>query len=81
MVGLLAALRRAIFGRPQELVETQMSDARQRVVDAFASEQAALVWAQKVAEEQALAAIAERFPEMTSNEVAHALARGMFLTR
>ncbi len=78
---MLATLWRAILGRPHELVETQVSDARQRVVEAFAYEQADLLRDQKVTEEQALAAIAERFPEMTSNEVAHALAHGMFLTR
>lgn len=81
MVSLLAALWRAISWRPQELVETEMSDARQRVVDAFAYEQADLVRDQRMTEKQALTAIAERFPEMTAEEVAHAFARGMFLTR
>ncbi|SIN32101.1 hypothetical protein [Micromonospora cremea] len=80
-MSLLAYLWRAIFGRPQDLVETQTSDTWQRVVDTFSSEQAALVWDHKVTEEQARATIAERFPQMTSDEVAHALARGLFLTR
>ncbi|MFE9688651.1 hypothetical protein [Micromonospora sp. NPDC005806] len=80
-MSLLAYLWRAIFGHPQNLVETQTSDAWQRVVDTFSSEQATLVWDQTITEEQARAAIAERFPQMTSDEVAHALARGLFLTR
>ncbi|WP_089012068.1 hypothetical protein [Micromonospora inositola] len=80
-MSLLAYLWGVIFGRPQDLVEAQTSGAWQRVVDAFSSDQAVLVWDQKITEEQARAAIAERFPEMTSDEVAHALARGMFLTR
>ncbi|MCM0677367.1 hypothetical protein NCC78_22130 [Micromonospora phytophila] len=80
-MSLLAALWRAIFGRPDELIETQVSDARQRTVDVFACEQADLVRDQKVTEKQALTAIAEHFPEMTADEAAHAFARGMFLTR
>jgi len=50
-------------------------------VDAFAYEQADLLRDQKVTKEQALAAIARRFPEMTSSQVAHTLARGIFLSR
>ncbi|MFG2100966.1 hypothetical protein ACGFJ5_10225 [Micromonospora echinaurantiaca] len=80
-MGLLACLWRVIFGRAQGLVETQTSRARQRLVDEFASEQVDLVRDRKITEEQARAAIAERFPEMTSDEVARAVARGWFLTR
>ncbi|MGS2617105.1 hypothetical protein ACVCAH_21660 [Micromonospora sp. LZ34] len=80
-MSLLAYLWRVIFGRAQGLVETQTSHARQRLVDDFASEQADLVRDRKMTEEQARAAIKERFPEMTSDEVARALARGWFLTR
>jgi hypothetical protein len=81
-MSLLTGIWRVIIGRGGcGLVETQLSLARQQVVDAFAGEQAELLWAQKITEEQALAAITLRFPEMTSSQVAHTLARGMFLTR
>jgi len=81
-MSLLTRIWRVIIGRGgRGLVETQLSLARQQVVDAFACEQADLLWAQKVTEEQALTAIALRFPEMTSSQVAHTLGRGMFLTR
>jgi hypothetical protein len=77
-----ATLWRAILGRPRpELVETQVSGVKQQVVEAFAYQQADLLRDQKVTEEQALGAIAERFPEMTPSQVAQALARGMFLSR
>jgi hypothetical protein len=77
-----AMLRRMILGRrAHELVETQLSRVQQRVVDAFGYEQAELLRDNKVTKEDALAAIAQRFPEMTSSQVAHTLARGMFLSR
>ena len=82
MVNLFAWCWRAIFGRARGgLVETQVADAERRVAEAFAYEQADLVRDGKLTKEQALAAIAERFPNMTPSQVTQTLARGMFLSR
>jgi hypothetical protein len=56
----------------------RLHEAEQKVVGAFAYEQASLVRDGKVTTEQALRAIADRFPRLRPEQVEHALAHGMF---
>jgi hypothetical protein len=68
-----------VLGRPRRgLVETRVDEAEQRVLDTFAYEQADLLRDGRLTTEEALAAIAERFPRLSPGQVKHALARGMF---
>jgi hypothetical protein len=78
-VWLVDRLCRLLTGGPRRgLVETRLHEAEQKVVGAFAYEQASLVRDRVLTQEQALAAIAERFPRLNRERVRDALARGMF---
>lgn len=78
----LAGLWPAILRRSRRaLVDVQLSKVNQQVVEEFAYHQADLLRDQLITREDALAAIAERFPELTSGQVAQALARCLFLSR
>ncbi|GAA3775516.1 hypothetical protein GCM10022225_74340 [Plantactinospora mayteni] len=74
-MSLLTGLWRRIFER------SQAPRIERKVVEDFAYEQADLLRDGKVTKEQALVAIAERFPEMTPRQVTNALAHGLFLSR
>jgi hypothetical protein len=72
-------LCRLLLGEPRRgLVETRLEEAEQTVVGAFAYEQASRVRDGEVTREQALAAIAERFPRLGPEQVEQALAHGLF---
>jgi hypothetical protein len=60
------------------MVETRVREAEQRLVRAFAYDQANLVRDGSVTQEQALAAIAERFPQLGPEQVRHAFGQGMY---
>jgi hypothetical protein len=60
------------------LVETRVHEAEQRAVGAFAYDQASLLRDGELTQEQALTAIAERFPRLTPEQVRQALAHGLF---
>lgn len=78
----LAERWRAILGRPgHDLVKSQLSNVERRTLASFAYEPADLLRDQRVTREQALAAIADRFPELTPKQVARALAQGLFESR
>jgi hypothetical protein len=73
----LAMLQRRRF----ESVEIRISDVTKRTLAVFAYEQADLLRDRQVTKEEALAAIAERFPELTARQVSQGLARGLFESR
>ncbi|GAA4568147.1 hypothetical protein GCM10023176_21970 [Micromonospora coerulea] len=63
----MARLWPAILRRSRrDLVDVQLSKVNQQVVEEFAYHQADLLRDQLITREDALAAIAERFPELTS---------------
>jgi hypothetical protein len=69
---------RALFGRPQaNLVQARLSGMERRVVAAFAYDQADQIRDGALTREQAIAAIAQRFPRLTPAQVRDALARGL----
>ncbi|HEX7745166.1 MAG TPA: hypothetical protein VF462_07885 [Micromonosporaceae bacterium] len=75
----LERLWHAVFGGPrQELVKARRDEAERRVVGAFAYEQADLLRDARLTREEAVAAIAERFPRLSREQVEQALARGLF---
>ena len=72
-------LRRLVTRAPRRgLVETRVREAEQQVVRTFAYEQATLLRDRRVTEEQALAAIAERFPRLSPDQVRRALSHGLY---
>lgn len=61
--------------------EPELDDARRRDLRTFAYEQADLLRDGRLSRQEALAAIATRFPELSARQVNDALARGLFESR
>jgi hypothetical protein len=77
MAGLVAWLR-VVLGGGRPLPNDQLNQARRHEVGAFAYQQAELLRDGKATRAEAVDAIAERFPDLSREQAAQALNRGLY---
>jgi hypothetical protein len=77
MAGLVAWTR-MVLGGGRPLAERSTSQARRHEVGAFAYAQADLLRDGRITRAEAIDAIAERFPELSTKQAARALGQGLY---